>query len=351
MRIFLIFVTWLIAGAIGHAQNGVEDDIWRQVSLNNVDYQKSKNYCVRLYGYYRYVDDGINYVKNREWKDYNVHEGILSIDIRYSKDEDDGGELLAARNLLHPDRRGEIMSFYELKPYTFLEKARKVPKHYSMEVSGDTTRVYCKRGLAGIAVRDTANHELRMNYNALAPDTIKSINLLIAKASLRNVHADAVYQINDNEIDYVPQGQLKRISFDGDVDAYLYGENAYRAVYHEHNDFYVDSVVYMTKDEYKADKKLSWGERRERSGYTEADIDRLKQKLNVPPLSAEVRQRMEDQLDWEDAQAQWEQLDKVLKATKKAGSKMMESEAFQQMEQKVQQQVEKMSERKQGEGE
>ena len=315
MRIFLIFVTWLIAGAIGHAQNGVEDDIWRQVSLNNVDYQKSKNYCVRLYGYYRYVDDGINYVKNREWKDYNVHEGILSIDIRYSKDEDDGGELLAARNLLHPDRRGEIMSFYELKPYTFLEKARKVPKHYSMEVSGDTTRVYCKRGLAGIAVRDTANHELRMNYNALAPDTIK------------------------------------RISFDGDVDAYLYGENAYRAVYHEHNDFYVDSVVYMTKDEYKADKKLSWGERRERSGYTEADIDRLKQKLNVPPLGAEVRQRMEDQLDWEDAQAQWEQLDKVLKATKKAGSKMMESEAFQQMEQKVQQQVEKMSERKQDEGE
>ena len=115
--------------------------------------------------------------------------------------------------------------------------------------------------------------------------------------------------------------------------------------------FYVDSVVYMTKDEYKADKKLSWGERRERSGYTEADIDRLKQKLNVPPLSAEVRQRMEDQLDWEDAQAQWEQLDKVLKATKKAGSKMMESEAFQQMEQKVQQQVEKMSERKQDEGE
>ena len=344
-RLFVIGA-WLVMVLAGHAQRSIEGDIWRQVDLDNVDYQKSKNYCVRLYGYFRYVDDGVDYIKNRERKVYEVHEGICNIDVRYNKEDDDGAGEIVARNIVHPDRRGRLMDFYQLKPYTFLEKARKVPKHYTIEMQGDTTRVYSKKELAGVAVRDTAQHELRMCYNALAPDTAYSVNLLIAKARLTNVRAEAAYRIEDNDIDYVPQGQLKHISFDSDFNAYIYGENAFRYVYHEYNEFYVDSVVYMTKDEYKADRKLSEDERREHSGYREADIDRLKAKLGVPPLSAEVRQRIEDQRDWEDAQAQWEQMDVVMKAAKKAGSKVVNSETYQKMQQKAEQMMENVEVKK-----
>ena len=123
------------------------------------------------------------------------------------------------------------------------------------------------------------------------------------KARLSNVQADAVYQLEEG-IDYVPQGNLKRIVFEGNIDMTMLGNKAHD-VYNERTELYVDSVVYMTKDQFRADKKLSLQERRERAGYTDADIDRLKQKLGVPPLSEEIRQRIEDQRDWDDEYEQW----------------------------------------------
>ena len=48
-------------------------------------------------------------------------------------------------------------------------------------------------------------------------------------------------------------------------------------------------------------------ERRKQAGYTDADIDRLKQKLGVPPLSAEIMQRIEDQRDWDDEYELWKE--------------------------------------------
>jgi hypothetical protein len=78
-------------------------------------------------------------------------------------------------------------------------------------------------------------------------------------------------------------------------------------------EIYVDSVAYMTRDEYRADKSLSKKERRERSGYKEADIDRLQKKLGVPPLSAAQRERMEQQRDWDDEFEQWEKTSKTNK--------------------------------------
>lgn len=59
---------------------------------------------------------------------------------------------------------------------------------------------------------------MHMSYNALSPDTAYSINLLILKARLSNVLADAVYRLDDNEVSYVPQGNLKRIVISGSKD-------------------------------------------------------------------------------------------------------------------------------------
>ena len=92
-------------------------------------------------------------------------------------------------------------------------------------------------------------------------------------------------------------------------------------------DFFIDSVAYLTRDEYKADKKLSLKQRRERVGYTLADIDRLAQKLGVPPVTAEQRQRIEDQLDWDDEFEQWLKTNRMAKTTIRAARKMAESEA------------------------
>ena len=297
---------WMTAGA----QND-EQDIWKQVDLKGLDYEKPRNYCQRLCVFYRYYDDGMTYTEDREKKLYRIYEGICELDIRYKKDYDDGATVMVGRNLVHPERDGEFVDFYELKPYTFLEKARRDPKHFSIESQGDTTRVYHEDKLAGLAVRDTLNRELHISYNALAPDTALSINLFIIKARLTHVDADAVYRIDDAEIDYVPQGQLKRIVFDGDITLTVgMGGKSVREEFHERTELYVDSVAYLTQDEYKADRKLSLEERRKRSGYQLADIDRLKQKLGVPPLSAATKARIEEQRDWEDAFEQWQKTSK-----------------------------------------
>ena len=288
-------------------QSTVEDDIWKEVNLSELDYSQRRNYCQRLYGYYRTIDDGMMYFKDRQQKMYNVYEGIFELNIRYSKEADDGANIMVGRDLVHPEKKPEFINFYELKPYTFLEKARKVPKYYTLETSGDTTRVYTKNRLAGTVVKDSCLRELRMKYDALAPDTAMNINLLIARAHLSNVQADAVYWYDDASEDYVPQGNLRSIVFEGRIDMNILGS---REVFNERTEMYIDSVVYFTRDAYKADRKYSLKERRERSGYTQADIDRLKQKLGVKPLSASVLQRIEDQRDWDEEFEHWKSTNK-----------------------------------------
>ena len=292
------------------AQTGDDDeDIWRKVELGEVDYQRSKSYCQRLYGYYRYVDDGLMYLKagedNRQQKLYRVYEGICELDVRYDKSGDEGAHVIAGRDLVHPDKKGKFMEFYELTPYTFLEKARRDPKHFTLESIGDTTRIYTTRGLAGTAVKDTVRRELHIDYNALAPDTSMTINLLILKAKLNRVHGDALYSYDETTEDYVPQGNLKHIIFDGDCDISMGGVLSAREVFNEYTEIYVDSVAYLTRDEYREWKRLPRKERDKLTGYTDADIDRLRQKLGVKPLSAEQLEHIEDQRDWDEQYEQW----------------------------------------------
>lgn len=291
--------------------DGDDEDIWRKVQLGEVDYQRSKSYCQRLYGYYRYVDDGIGHndsgSESREFKLYRVCEGIFELDVRYGKSEDDGAHVIVGRDLVHPDRKGKFMDFYELTPYTFLQQARRDPKHFTIEASGDTTRVFARQQLAGIVVKDTLSKTLHMDYNALAPDTALSINLLLVKAKLNRVHADALYTYDETTEDYVPQGNLKRMTFDGSIDlsSLAVGGRSVREVFTEHTEIYIDSVAYLTRDEYRAAKKLTRQQRDEMAGYTDADIDRLKLKLGVPPLSGEQLERIEDQRDWDEQYEQW----------------------------------------------
>lgn len=290
-----------------------DDDIWREVDLGELDYKKAKNYCVRLYGYYRYIDDGIDefYVGNdaREQKLYKVYEGLCELDVRYDRSEDEGAFIHVGRDLVHPEKPGKIMDFYELTPYTFIEKARRKPKVYTIQKDGDSTFVYTKNKRIGFAVRDEARQELLMDYNALAPDTALSFNLLIASARLSNVYAKAVYQLDDTGVEYVPQGNLKNIVFEGDIVLSMFGGKA-KSDFHEHTEIYVDSVVYMTRDEYKADRKIKKEQRRQQLGYTMADIDRMKMKHNVPPLSDAVLKRIEEQRDWDEQYELWKKVEK-----------------------------------------
>ena len=316
MKKALSIFFFLLAAATSfnaHGQTVTDDDIWREVGLSEVDFQKSKNYCLRIYGYYRFEDDGVSYFKDRELKLYRVDEGIVELDVRYSKDEDDGAKVIKARNLVHPEKKGSYMDFYELKPYTFLEKARRVPKVFTIKNSGDTTHVYSKNGQEGYAVRDAKRKELRMSYNALAPDTSLTLNILLVKGHVNRAHAEATYRSEDEDVLYVPQGDLKHIVFEGDLDISLFGKTV-RDVYHELTEFYVDSVVYLTKDEYKAANRTPLKERAKR--YVDMDIDQLKKKLGVPPLSAEVQNRIEAQRDWEEQLEQWMETEKKKVETK-----------------------------------
>ena len=338
-RVFLLAVSLLCSCAgclsvVGQTQDD-DKDIWRKVNLQNVDYQQAKHYCQRIYAYYRFIDDGISYIGDRQQKLYEAYEGICELDVRYNKSEDDGAAVMVGRNLIHPEKEGRFIDFYELTPYTFLEKARRDSKHFTLAASGDTTRIFTKRGLAGTAVKDTLRKELHITYNALAPDTALSINLIYIKARLNRADADALYWYDETTEDYVPQGQLKKMVFDGDIalTVSMGGKNV-RNVYIEHTEIYVDSVAYFTREEYKAEKSTV-KERRKRCGYTQDDIDRLKRKLGVPPLSAETLQRIEDQRDWEDEYELWLDTDKLKGRAAKSAKKAVESEGVQKAAQEM----------------
>lgn len=299
-----------LASGMAQAQEDNDDDIWREAKIGEVDFGKTKNYCQRIYGYYRYVDDGEEMVRETKDKLFYAYEGICELDVRYDRKADEGALVIVGRNLVHPDQKGRFMDFYELTPYTFLEKARRDPRHFTLQQHGDTTLVSTRLGLSGTVVRDRRNRELRMDYNAIAPDTVQSMNIVIARARLWDVNAKAVYRIDDDDTDYVPQGQLKHITFEGNMVINIGLSNNNETTYRERTELYVDSVVYMTRDEYRADKKRKKEVRRKESGYTTADIDRLKKKLGVPPLSAKVLQQIEEQRDWEEQKELWQKVRK-----------------------------------------
>jgi hypothetical protein len=329
MTIFRILFAAILFGGLfipDYAQAQDDDDIWRNVNLGEVDFQKERSYAVRLYGYYRYIDDGVSYYAEREHQYFAMYDGIFQLDIRYSKDEDDGALVIAGRDLVHPEKEGKFMDFYELTPHTFLEKARRDTRHFTLEEQGDTTRVNYRYGLAGMAVRDTLNHELRMTYNAIAPDTSMTLNLLLLRAHLSTVNAEAVYRIDDNDIDYVPQGNLKQVKFNGRIDMSMAGV---RYVYDESTEIYIDSVVYMTHDEYRAANRMSKQLQRAASGYTTADIDRLRQKYDVPALTDKQRRRIEEQQDWDDMYEQWLRTRGRDQTLMRIGRAYVDSELFQ----------------------
>lgn len=62
--------------------------------------------------------------------------------------------------------------------------------------------------------------------------------------------------------------------------------------------------------------KQSMDRQRQQSGYTVSDIDRLRQKLGVPPLSAEQKNKIEDQRDWDDQHELWKKTEQKLKPIK-----------------------------------
>ena len=148
---------------------------------------------------------------------------------------------------------------------------------------------------------------MHMSYNALSPDTAYSINLLILKARLSNVQADAVYRLDDNEVSYVPQGNLKRVVFDGDIvlespmtvaDDNVTGDKGpTREVFREHTEIYVDSVVYMTRDEYRAVKKQSMDRQRQQSGSKDDPQLHYVQRITIPDSSA-VRRKLTNVKDF-----------------------------------------------------
>ena len=351
----------LLALSTPASAQATDDDIWREMDLSEVDIQREKDHCLRLYCYYRFIEDGGEYFGGRKRQVYDVYEGICQMDVRYTKKWDDGIQVIAGRNLVHPDGNTspEDIDYWQVKPYTYLEKARRLPKKYTLETTADTTRVYTHRGLSGVAVRDTARRELVIDYNALAPDTSMTINIVLANVHFSRIDAHAVYRLDDAAIDYVPQGNLKHISFEGDIDGALYPQirvsadesgrsAAMRFLYHDRTEFWVDSAVYLSRADYNASRRLTAQQQRDRSGYTAADIDRLKAKLGVPPLSADVLQRIEDQRDWDDEFAQWRRVDRRMKTLDKASRKVQQqaekleqNPAARKIAERVEQQVER----------
>jgi hypothetical protein len=120
----------------------------------------------------------------------------------------------------------------------------------------------------------------------MAPDTIQVINAIIAKLRIYSDQRNYIYRMGDT--DHVSQADLaiykcnrhnRMKLFGWDIDLYDFDE------------FYVDRVDCLSKDEYKAAvKEVKARRKSKKPQMTMEEIDQYMAKLHVEPISDELKQ-------------------------------------------------------------
>ena len=159
-----------------------------------------------------------------------------------------------------------------LKTRSIVEGLKKSANNPKLVGKGDVQQIVNCDSVVGSIVRDKDNKMIRVDYDAMAPDTIQVINAIIAKLRIYSDQRNYIYRMGDT--DHVSQADLaiyksnrhnRMKLFGWDIDLYDFDE------------FYVDRVDCLSKDEYKAAvKEVKARRKSKKPQMTMEEIDQMK---------------------------------------------------------------------------
>lgn len=251
------------------------------VPMREVVLEKPKSHCLKLTGYYREMTlnvDTAGQVPPVDQYEYGVMQIYLF---------SDGSKAVK----VYPSRYFDVWSSMglstpiSLRSTSFIE-AVKANKRYTLGDAGGYQNIYRDSILMGTIRRDTVSRTIRVDYDYMAPDTLHEGHILLFKYLLREAKCNLVYR--QTPYDRVAQSSLLSYRFSASVWLKAFGKVWNQWSFSE---FYPDSAVYLTKEEYKADRRIAKSHHGQQ--LTQEELAQYAAKLSVPPLAAEMQQMIE----------------------------------------------------------
>lgn len=257
-----------------------------------------KPYCIRLSGFkrdYGIADGRISKKKQLEEPIGSLSEGVGCAYILLNGSKDAKWYYHTERKLVKDILRGgENSTLHDLKPKSVVERAQN-SKNMTLRNKGSYQQVLEKGHVVGNVVTDSADHVIRVDYDELYPDTVKSYNLLLAKMKIYELKNNCIYRLDDD--DYVSQaGLIRRKSF-GHFNIKVMGSIIdFNAV----SELFVSKAEYLSKEDYKkamAEEKAR--AKSKRASMTAKELDNYMTVHQIPAITEEMRHTIEVTKEWE----------------------------------------------------
>lgn len=259
-----------------------------QLKLNEAVIAKPKSHCIKLTGFLRnyvltnqlYEDDDpvhrfyegtgnlyifLNGKNNSKWYDLAARDGKTGRMVDEQKDV-----MLSLRSKSAIERLNNHKDF----------KLRQA-EGYKQIVRNDTT--------VGTVVTDPADSIIRVDIDYLFPDTVRVINLLIAKFRVTAAKQNFIYQQPNEE--FVSQSNLLAYNIYMRYWTKLLGTRFEGDHFLE---FRVDKAQFLTEDEYKADIKAYKTDKKSgKFDLTSEQLDSYMKEHNIPEIPEELKKSLE----------------------------------------------------------
>ena len=257
-----------------------------------------KPYCIRLSGFMR--DYGLADGRFSKKEQLDEPLGVASEGVGCAYILLDGSK--DAKWYYHTEHElvngtltgGKNSPLHGLKSKSVVERAKE-SKKMSLVDKGNYTQVVEKGHVVGNVVKDAADHVIRVDYDELYPDTVKSYNLLLAKMKIYEMKNNCIYRLEND--DYVSQADLIRYkSF-----AHLYLKVIDSIIdMNGVSELFVVKAEYLSKEDYnKAMKEEKARAKSKRASMTVKEIDSYMTAHQIPAISEELKRAIEVTREWD----------------------------------------------------
>lgn len=252
--------------------------------INEAVVQIPKPYCIRLTGFLRNyflssADDPVS----------EYYDGIteLYFFLNNSKKEPEWMDLVARdgkTGKMVASRKDRFVLLPENKSY--IEMVRSSKRH-SLEGKSNYRKILHKKDVVGNLSIDTTNHVLFTNFDLIAPDTVKTINMLLAKFRFNEAKASSIYSYDD--LDYISQSHLQYYSLSFRCKTRILKMNIdMRGVI----DFRTAKAEYLTEEQYKQAKKSYKARKKSKASMTSEELDQYIIDHHIPDIPKELKRSL-----------------------------------------------------------
>lgn len=251
-----------------------------------------KPYCIRLSGFKRdYVLADGRYSKKEKLEEPigSLSEGVGCVYILLDDSKDAKWYYHTARDLVKETLKGgDNNTIHSLKSKSVPERA-KANKKLSLRDKGNYQQVLENGYVVGNVVTDNNDHIVRVDYDELYPDTVKTHSLLLAKMKIYEMKNNTIYRQGDT--DYISQADIVRYKAFGHAVIKVMSVVIDMNVVSE---IFVSKADYLSKDEYKqAMKEEKARAKSKKASMSAAELDNYMKTHQIPAITPEIQHSIE----------------------------------------------------------